>query len=222
MTLHVVEVGLAWPPDTFLLRKLDGLVRRGVSVTVVAAPGGPVGPTPPGIDVVRLPRTGGLIAQLGPAAGGCLRLALRDRGGLRRAMRALRRLPPGTGPRRRVGWLRVFGRLATLRPDVVHFEWESAAIRYLPLVDLWGAPMVMSCRGGLDVYSRSDTHRAALDGLAAAFDRAAAVHCVSDAMRDEATRHGLDPRKAHVIRSGVELDLFAPPRARTALLERAP
>jgi hypothetical protein len=32
-------------------------------------------------------------------------------------------------------------------------------------------------------------------------------------MRAEATRHGLDPRKAQVIRSGVQLELFTPPRA---------
>jgi glycosyltransferase involved in cell wall biosynthesis len=47
-------------------------------------------------------------------------------------------------------------------------------------------------------------------GVANAFGRAAAVHCVSDAMRAEAARHGLDPDKARVIRVGVDLDAFAP------------
>jgi glycosyltransferase involved in cell wall biosynthesis len=214
VTLHLVEVGLAWPPDTFLLRKLEGVTRRGVRVTVVAAPGEAVAASPPGVHVVRLPKTDDGVVTLGRlAAADLLRLALRDRRRLRRVLRALARLPRSAGLRRRLGWARVFVRLEPLRPDVVHFEWESAAIRYLPLVDLWGCPMVMSCRGGLDVYSQSDTHRRALDGLADAFDRAAAVHCVSDAMRAEATRHGLDPRKAQVIRSGVELELFTPPAA---------
>jgi glycosyltransferase involved in cell wall biosynthesis len=214
VTLHVVEVGLAWPPDTFLLRKLEGVARRGVRVTVVAAPGAAAAASQPGVDVVRLPNTDDGVVKLGPrAAADLLGLALRDRRRLRRVLRALARLPRPTTLRRRLGWARVFARLEPLGPDVVHFEWESAAIKYLPLVDLWGCPMVMSCRGGLDLYSQSDTHRRALDGLADAFDRAAAVHCVSDAMRAEATRHGLDPRKAQVIRSGVELELFTPPRA---------
>src|SRR3712207_9572431 len=65
---------------------------------------------------------------------------------------------------------------------------------------LWGCPVVMSCHGGLDLYSQCASHRAALNGLDRAFERAAAVHCVSDAMRDEALRHGLDPHKARVIR----------------------
>jgi glycosyltransferase involved in cell wall biosynthesis len=212
--VHVAEVGLAWPPETFLMRKLDGVTRRGVRVTVVTGHGGAAAPAPPGVDLVRLPNTDDGVLTLGPlAAADLLRLALRDRGRLRRVLRALARLPRPTSLRRRLGWARVFAHLEPLRPDVVHFEWESAAVRYLPLVDLWGCPMVMSCRGGLDLYSQSGTHRRALDGLARAFDRAAAVHCVSDAMRAEATRHGLDPRKAQVIRSGVQLELFTPPRA---------
>lgn len=44
----------------------------------------------------------------------------------------------------------------------------------------------------------------------ALFARAAAVHCVSEAIRRKAVRHGLDPAKAHVIRSGVDPDFFSP------------
>src|SRR6185369_14954437 len=33
---HLVEIGLNWPPDTFLRWKLEGLVRRGFRITVVS------------------------------------------------------------------------------------------------------------------------------------------------------------------------------------------
>jgi hypothetical protein len=197
VTLHLVEVGLTWPPDSFLLSKFEGLARRGVRVTVVATPGGAPDGVPPGIGVVRLPNTDHRVLLLGPAAAAdCLRLAVSDRRRLLRVLRAVARLPRPSSLRRRLGWVRMFARLEPLCPDVVQFEWESAAIRYLPLVDFWGCPMVMSCRGGLDLYSQSPTHRAALNGVAEAFERATAVHCVSDAMRAEAERHGLDPRRA--------------------------
>jgi hypothetical protein len=212
--LHLVEVGLAWPADTFLRDKLKGLAKRGVRVTVVAAARRGPDESPPGIDVVRLPDTSARPLWLAlTGAVDCARLVVTDRPRLGRVLAATARLTRGRRLRERLGWLRIFARVESLRPSVVHFEWESAAVRFLPLVDFWGCPMVMSCHGGLDLYSQSATHRRALDGLQQAFDRAAAVHCVSEAMRAEATRHGLDPSKAWVIRSGVELGVFTPSRS---------
>ncbi|MEA2309354.1 MAG: hypothetical protein QOI65_1640 [Thermoleophilaceae bacterium] len=212
--LHLVEVGVAWPPDTFLRHKLVALAQGGVRITVVASPGPASDSGVPGIDVVRLPDTSARLPGLAiRAAADCLRLALADRRRLRRVLRAVAGLSRPRRPRERLVWLRVFAQLEPLRPAVVHFEWESAAIRYLPLIDLWRCPMVMSCHGGLDLYTQTPGHRQALTGLAKAFERAAVVHCVSDAMCAEAARHGLDPSKARVIRSGVELGLFTPPRA---------
>src|ERR1700730_6118601 len=34
--LHLLEVGLTWPLDTFLVDKLEGLAARGIRVTVAA------------------------------------------------------------------------------------------------------------------------------------------------------------------------------------------
>jgi glycosyltransferase involved in cell wall biosynthesis len=41
--------------------------------------------------------------------------------------------------------------------------------------------------------------------------RVAAVHCISESLRDEAVAFGLDPAKAHVIRTAVDPALFHPP-----------
>ena len=44
----------------------------------------------------------------------------------------------------------------------------------------------------------------------AIFARAAAVHCVSEGVREEAVRFGLDRTKARVIHSAVDVDFFSP------------
>jgi glycosyltransferase involved in cell wall biosynthesis len=153
-----VEVGLSWPPDTFLSWKLAGLAQRGLRITVGSSY--ECGPpfSIPGVDVVPMSD----------------------------------------------------GRLAALRPDVAHFEWESAAVSHLALADAWGCPIVISCHGGLRAYGQSPSYARVLAGLPAVFDRAAAVQCVSEAEKAEAIRLGLDPAKARVIRCGVDPAVFSP------------
>jgi glycosyltransferase involved in cell wall biosynthesis len=208
--LHVVEFGLAWPPDTFLRTKLAGLAQRGFRITVVASSGESAELRLPGVEVVRMPaRTEPLAQMLLGAARDCLRLGIRQPDRLAAVRAASAHLRRGR-LRERLRLLRLLAAMAPLRPDVVHFEWESAALKYLPLVDLWRCPMVMSCHGGLGLYSQSHKHSKAVAGVTEAFRRAAAVHCVSDAVRAEATRYGLDPGKAQVIRCGVDLGVFAP------------
>jgi type III pantothenate kinase len=75
--------------------------------------------------------------------------------------------------------------------------------------------MVMSCHGGLDLYAQACSSPW-IAGVPTAFGRAAVVHCVSEAMRDEAIRHGLDASKAQVILAGVDSTLFAPAAERPA------
>ena len=56
--------------------------------------------------------------------------------------------------------------------------------------------------------------RPGTDAIASAyptiFARAAAVHCVSEAVREEAVRFGLDRAKARVIHPAVDMDFFSP------------
>jgi colanic acid/amylovoran biosynthesis glycosyltransferase len=103
--------------------------------------------------------------------------------------------------------------LAGRRWDVIYFPWNAAAVDYLPLFDL-GYPVVVSCRGAqINVAPHNPQRTALRDGLRATLTRAAAVHCVSDAIRREAAQYGLEPRKAWVIRPAVDPALFCPPPA---------
>jgi glycosyltransferase involved in cell wall biosynthesis len=93
----------------------------------------------------------------------------------------------------------------------VQFEWESAAAHYLPLYDVWGVPVVLACRGsGIDTHPYDPEYAQTVARFPEIFERAAAVHCVSAAIRDRAARFGLDSAKARVIYPGVDLAFFSP------------
>jgi hypothetical protein len=209
--IHLAEVGLTWPPDSFLRDKLAGLAARGMLVTVLATPGSSWTELLPGVEV-RIMR------ELRPPVWRGTRTALRDGlrfcrsnpGSIPRFVRTVWRAARGRGPRTWLGWISVLATEGDVFPDICHFEWESSAVKYLALNDFWDSPMTMSCHGGLDLYASSPTHAAAIAGLREAFARATAVHCVSEAILDEATRHGLNPAIARVIRPGVDVDLFSP------------
>jgi colanic acid/amylovoran biosynthesis glycosyltransferase len=102
-----------------------------------------------------------------------------------------------------------------VKTDIIHFEWNSAAMSFLPFWDLLDAKTVISCRG-------SQVHIAPLDpnrpqwakDLKSTFVRATAVHCVSEAILKEAEHYGLDPKKAMVNRPAVDMEFFVPPLKR--------
>ena len=94
--------------------------------------------------------------------------------------------------------------------DVAYFPWNSAAIDYLPLFDL-GLPVVLSCRGSqINVTPHVPHRQVMLKELNITFQKAAAVHCVSEDIKAEASRYGLDPGKARVIHPAVDPDFFYP------------
>ncbi len=95
------------------------------------------------------------------------------------------------------------------RPAVVHFEWESDAADYLPLVEACGCPVVVSSHGGVHYRPRTGERRMT-SAYPAIFSGATAVHCVSEAVREEAVRFGLDRSKARVIPSATDVDFFTP------------
>jgi colanic acid/amylovoran biosynthesis glycosyltransferase len=196
----LLVVGVRWPAETFIDRKLRGLAAAGVPVLVATeSPGGETSFRDGAIDVVRL---GGA-----RAAGRHLWRSATVRA-LRAALGAGR---AGGDLRTRVARASRFAALATLRPAVVHFEWNAAAVAYLPLLDVWRCPMVVSCRGSqINVRRHSSGQEAYLAGLREVFRRAAAVHCVSQAIAREAEALGLDPARARVITPAVDPRLFAP------------
>ena len=209
---RVLMVGLTWPPETFLMRLIDGLVGRGLRVTVAVPAPSPAArraaaQPSSGVDWLGLPgRTDSRprnLWQTGRALAGAAR---RDPGGTRQLLGAARAEGRATAAAAR---LRRQAPLAGRQFDVVYFPWNSAAIAYQELMGR--APAVISCRGSQINVAPHNPERAALrDGLAATLARAAAVHCVSAQIRDEATHYGLDPRKAVIIRPAVDPAVYRP------------
>ena len=223
---HLLEVGLTTPVESFIGWKLEGLARRGVRVSASATPSQGGEASLAGVEWIGAPRWDeagvrflvGLIRDL---AGGTVRVALRSPSRLWATIRA------ACNPIRDVGGrsllqlalrLRSYLPLALVRPDVVHFEWNMAAIHHLPMAEVWRCPTVVSCHGS-DVNLRPH----AADGepysrwLRESFERVSAAHCVSEAIAARAVELGMSPRRAWLIRSAVDPDFFRPAdrRART-------
>jgi colanic acid/amylovoran biosynthesis glycosyltransferase len=222
---HLVEAGLRWPPETFLCWKLQGLAARGFRITVVSKRHHVIdaGARVPGVRRVTVP-TGAMTC--GRRVLTVLRdgfvLALVAPHRLFRLVRALRRRMAPEERRDRGGMLALLAgylRMARLRPDVVHYEWQDGAVRQLPMLDVWRCPLVISCHGlDVDVNPHVPALRAYTSRLPELMRRASAVHCVASALREQAVDVGLDPAKAWIIRAGLDPDEFRP--AATARGER--
>src|SRR5579864_3502300 len=140
--LHLLEVGLAWPPETYLQRKLEGLAARGLRVTVAAEVDRRAARRRlRGVELIRLPCRDEprLVRMFGLVLHG-LALALRSPRQLGRLLRRVRdaRVLRATLP------------LLLARADIVHFEWETTAIGFLPVFEVCGAPVVVSSHGGIN------------------------------------------------------------------------
>jgi len=199
--LHLLEVGLAWPPETYLQRKLEELAARGLRVTVAAEVDRRAARRRlRGVELIRLPCRDEprLVRMFGLVLHG-LALALRSPRQLGRLLRRVRdaRVLRATLP------------LLLARADIVHFEWETTAIGFLPVFEVCGAPVVVSSHGGINFRPQMGDERMAA-AYPLIFEKASAVHCVSDAILREAIHYGLDSRKAHVIRTAVDTEFFAP------------
>ncbi len=204
--LRLLVVGLHRPVETFLRRLLEGLDGRGIHVAAA-------GPGPAGADLevdewIRLPAWSGnpaaRLARLACSAGGAVVRSAPDLARMRRE------LPAGTSPLERCRRWNLLFPLAGRRFDVLYFPWNAAAIRFEPLFAL-GKPVVISCRGAQVNVAPHNPRRSEIRGaLQRTFSKAARVHCVSRAILEEASRYGLDPEKARVIRPAVDPGFFRP------------
>ncbi|MCA9865726.1 MAG: glycosyltransferase family 4 protein [Anaerolineae bacterium] len=205
---RVLIVGVKWPPETFLARLIRGLAARGVPVSIVVA----ARPTAEwrqlaNIDFLMAPGwDGSAVGRLARTGGQLAAASLRSLPETRRVFRLERERESTTS---------FIARFSRLLPfvnrdwDIVYFPWNAAAILYHSLMD--GMPSVISCRGAQINIGPHDPKRSWLrEGLEPTFRKAAAVHCVSAAIRDEAMQYGLDPAKAVIIRPAVDPDVFRP------------
>ncbi|MCB9437104.1 MAG: glycosyltransferase family 4 protein [Anaerolineales bacterium] len=205
---HLYIIGITWPPETFIERKIDGLVAQGVEVTVCAS----------GIKSSRKTAHSNLsLINLNP-------VSLQQK--VNRLLLLLYKIPrfPVRAIRmwrivslhRQALWekLRVFLQILPLvshKPDIIHFEWNSAAITYHFLTDILNCPMVVSCRGAqIQIAPLNPLRKDIDDGLPITFEKASAAHCVSHAISETAQGYGLDPNKAWIITPAVDPYLFCP------------
>lgn len=203
---RLLMAGIDWPPETFLKRLIVGLADAGVEITAGCAerpdlqhPNFHWLPTPAwdGLVPVRLLRLGSMATRAAVCGS-------RDACQLARLLRSAPKYCGGLA-----GWNRMLP-FAGRRWDAIYFPWNAAAIDHLPVFGL-GMPVVVSCRGAQVNVAPHNPDRAHIrDGLRATFARAAAVHCVSDEIKQEAMNHGLNPAKAWVIRPAVDPDKFHP------------
>jgi colanic acid/amylovoran biosynthesis glycosyltransferase len=207
--LQVLIAGLGWPPETFLANLIRGLTAADVHVLVatshrpnttwLALPNFAWLPTPKW----RSPSPTGLW-QTGRHLS---RVALNSGLDLAPYQNVAADLSGWTRLELLARWLPFSGQ----RWDVLYFPWNSGAIDYLPLFDR--APTVVSCRGAQINVAPLNPERADIrDGLRKTFAEAAAVHCVSVAIRDEASKYGLDPARSVVIYPAVDQNFFFPNR----------
>ncbi len=208
--LALLVVGVKWPPESFIWRRLVQLSAKGVEVSVATpTPGARPISTAPDVRPIPIPDYRASIASTVPrlVAQG-VASAVRSARGRSWMASALRRGPT----RANYSELRRFLPLIDRRPDVVHFEWITAAIDHLPLWSVWNVPVVVSCRG-TQVNVRALAEPELAMRMRDVFARATAVHCVSRAIRDVAVPLGLEPAKAVVIPPAVDPSVFSPASA---------
>ncbi|GIU78031.1 MAG: hypothetical protein KatS3mg005_1269 [Bryobacteraceae bacterium] len=200
--VRLLILDIRWPPETFLMRKIEALAGCGYQITVGTADKAK-GCIPPNVRVLTLPASRrGWVNALWLF----LRALLREP---RQAVRGLREVARGGLAGWRLGVRR--WAIAAERPEIVHWEWTLAAMPCLPLLEgahEWHA--VVSCRGAhvsiapVNPRRTEDTRR-----LADLFALCARVHGVSEAIVSEAGELGLQRAKAAVIRPAVDPARFS-------------
>jgi glycosyltransferase involved in cell wall biosynthesis len=205
--VRLLVAGLIWPPETFLARLFRGLTAAGIQLSVASSER----PTDEWLALpnfswlpVRRSRGPKSLQTLETLVASC-RAAFRSVNDLRYFSSRTKATNDWSRLEQLQSWLPFVGH----NWDVIYFPWNSGAIAHIPLFER--APSVVSCRGAQVNIAPHNPERAAIrEGLRETFAKAAAVHCVSTAIRDEAKAYGLDPDKAVVIRPAVDPDYFHP------------
>jgi glycosyltransferase involved in cell wall biosynthesis len=213
--LHLLELGLRWPPETFVGWRMRGLANQGFRITAAVLPDPHRVTNPPAeVELVLLPRSNASRrTKLMTLIRHGIPLALRRPARLRALVRASRASAVADG----YGWLNACWILhrcisvARLDPDIIHIDWETGAIIYRPLLEAWDKPMVMSCHGAGVMRLPHGVQGPKLRWeLPRAFGRADAIHCVARTVAKHAIELGAPPERIRVIRSAVDPSFFSP------------
>lgn len=202
--IRLLIAGVKWPPETFILRLVRGLVNAGVRVTVACSRR----PAEKGVQWLPVPSDSWTMLErflyYMQAIGGAVMFRPQ------KALQLWYAMGPSQG---RIDRFQAWSRLlpiARRQWDLVYFPWNSAAIQALPAFSQL-PPVVVSCRGSQVLVAPHNPARASIrDGHRCVFSRAVAVHCVSEAIKQEAMKYGLPAEKAWVIRPAVDPNVFKP------------
>jgi colanic acid/amylovoran biosynthesis glycosyltransferase len=207
--IKILIIGTRWPPETFLQRLFRGLAEAGMEVTIASSqkPDG-AWLSHPNIRWLHAPLWDGsflnrlfcLAKMFFPA------LMRRPRDTLRLCWRFHQTDTMKVRLYHLIKLLPFVGR----RWDIVYFPWNLGVPAYFSLFNSGGAALV-SCRGSqINIPPHGPGGQAILGELRDTFAKATAVHCVSEAIKNESLQSGLDPAKAWVIRPAVDPDFFSP------------
>ena len=208
--LRVLFAGVSWPLETFNARLIRGLADAGLEVTVASEtqPSRNQFLDNPGIRWIHTPSWKvGAAARLFRFGWLSTTAFLRSNRDARRFNFYARQNPERSSRFQTLYQLLPF---AGRKWDVIYFPWNSGAINHLPLFDI-DCPVVISCRGSqINIVPHVPSRTGFADYLRATFALATVVHCVSEAIKCEAGKYGLDKAKARVIRPAVDLEFFYP------------
>lgn len=206
--LRVLVVGLGNEHITFLDRFINGLISRGMEVTIASS-------AKPAVDKFLHPervhwlRSPSWSVSLVKRAINLIGLCVVNLPSKRARWLKNQVLAQNTAGERilQLYTLLPFTRAAA---DVIYFPWNASAISYKALNQL-GIPVVLSCRGSQinirPLMPDADRYK---QELSDSFAAAAAVHCVSEDILENSISLGLDPQKAVVIRPAVNPQFFEP------------
>lgn len=201
--VRLMILDVRWPPETFLMRKIEALAGCGYRITVGTADAAK-GRIPNNVRVLTLPASRRGWAR---AVWLFLRSVLREP---REAFRGLSDVMGGGLAGWRLGVRR--WAIAAEWPQIVHWEWTLAAVPCLPLLEgphRWHG--VVSCRGSqVSVAPANDQRKESVGALRRVFALVCRAHVVSAATAADAGRCGLELTKAVTIRPAVNNLEFHP------------
>lgn len=208
--MKVLVVGTSWPPETFLLRLINGLSDQGMTIIIASDKKPPLWwlseqnhewLRAPSWNTNKTVRFINLLIFFGKY------LFLPQ--SLKRWVNK-----NVNHSRKWVAKMQTFYQLipfARRKWDIIYFPWNSAAIVYSALSDL-GSPIIISCRGSqINIRPYLDESKQYSELLKQSFEKSAAIHCVSQNIMEEAMQFGLNPAKVKIIRPAVDSFFFIPP-----------
>ncbi|MCL4870653.1 MAG: glycosyltransferase family 4 protein [Anaerolineae bacterium] len=210
---NLLDIQLAWPPNTqpFIFNRLRALAEHEVRITVVISSIEKIDPSLiPFARIIRLPHREESRSMILVRT-----FAYTINAFLKQNRRFWQLIKIGAKLNRRfkhfIWWWATCAPLLQVKPDIIHFEWNAAAINYHWLPALWECPFVVSCRGRqVNILPHLPGQENYISQLRNSFYSAGRVHGVSQNILDEAVQYGLDRNKGVVIYTAVDVNYYSP------------